>query len=326
MCMNQDPREQWERNTIEKLLLANLREQRLARRWNTFFRSLFWGVCFLVILTALFRNRLHMNEDGSALAVAETHTAVVDLKGVIESEGTASAETVVEGLTNAFRDKGTKAVILSLNSPGGSPVQSGQIYDAIKRLRRQYPEKPLFAVVSEMCASGGYYVASAADRIYVDKASLVGSIGVIMGGFGFQGLINKLGIERRTLTAGENKSFLDPFAPISDKQKQHAQVMLNQIHQQFIDAVRKGRGKRLHETPDMFSGLVWTGEQSIQLGLADGIGTVQSVAQDVVKEGVIKNFSQKEDWLDRVADEFGVFLEHVSLHVMKNQTSTVYWR
>jgi len=323
--MNQDPREQWERNTIEKLLLSNLREQRLTRRWNVFFRSLFWGAVLLMVLVALFHKHLSFGEEGPALGVAESHTAVVELKGVIEADGPASAETVIDGLNDAFKDSATKAVILSVNTPGGSPVQAGRINDAMWKLRQQYPKVHLYAVVDEMCASGGYYVAAAAEKIYVDKASLVGSIGVIMGGFGFQGLMSKLGVERRTLTAGENKGFMDPFGPMSDKQRQYAQTMLNQIHQQFIDAVRKGRGKRLHETPEIFSGLVWTGEQSIKLGLADGLGTVQSVADEVVKESTLKNFSKKEEWMERLTDRLGIVMKHAGWRAA-SQASQIYWQ
>ncbi len=322
--MDQDPREQWERNTIEKLLLANLREQRLARRWNVFFRSLFWGAILLIALAATFHKHLSMGDENLA-GISGTHTAVVELKGVIDADSPASADTVIEGLTEAFKDSGTKAVILSINTPGGSPVQAGQINDAMWKLRRQYPRVPLYAVVDEMCASGGYYVAVGAEKIYVDKASLVGSIGVIMGGFGFEGLMNKLGVERRTLTAGENKNFLDPFSPMSDKQRQYAQNMLTQIHHQFIDTVKKGRGKRLHESPEIFSGLVWTGEQSVKMGLADGIGSVQSVADDVIKESTLKSFSKKEEWLDRVTDRLGIALHHVDWHV-KSEASRVQWR
>jgi protease IV len=314
--MSQDPREQWERNTIEKLLLASLREQRLARRWNIFFRSLFWA-CFVLFLgVAAFHKHLPamMDDTGGAIGGSDSHTAVVNLKGVLESEGEASAETIIRGLTEAFKDGGTRAVVLAVDTPGGSPVQAGQINDAIWKLKKQYPKVPLYAVVGEMCASGGYYVASAADKIYVDKASLVGSIGVVMGGFGFQGLMSKLGVERRTLTAGENKSFLDPFGPQSPSQKAYAQAMLNQIHQQFITVVKKGRGKRLHETPDLFSGLVWTGEQSVALGLADDFGSVQSVADDVVKESTLKDFSKKEEWMDHITQRLGVALQHVAWH------------
>lgn len=320
--MDMDPREQWERNTIEKLLLANLKEQRLARRWSVFFRSLFWGVFLIVILAAM--SYKHMPSFGEEVASGDGHTAVVELKGVIESDSPASAETVIEGLTEAFEDTHTRAVILSINTPGGSPVQAGQISDAIYRLRKIYPKVPLYAVVDEMCASGGYYVAVAADKIFVDKASLIGSIGVIMNGFGFSHIIDKLGVERRVMTSGENKNFLDPFSPMSEKHRHYAQTMINEIHAQFINAVKKGRGKRLQEKPDTFSGLIWTGEQGVKLGLADGFGSVQTVADDVVKESTLKNFSHKPELLDRIADQLGVALRHVEWKA-RSEGMRIHW-
>ena len=208
-------------------------------------------------------------------------------------------------MRSAFEDKGTAGVILRINSPGGSPVQSGIINDEIRRLRGKYPDIPLYVVVEDVCASGGYYVAAAADKIFVDKASLVGSIGVLMDGFGFTGTMDKLGVERRLLTAGENKGFLDPFSPQDPKQKLMAQTMLGEIHKQFIDVVKKGRGQRLKETPDMFSGLVWTGARSIELGLADDFGTVSSVARDVIKAEKVMDYTQKENIAERFAKRFG---------------------
>ncbi|HET7776834.1 MAG TPA: S49 family peptidase [Azospira sp.] len=233
------------------------------------------------------------------------HTALVQLKGVIEAGGEASADKINAALRSAFEDKGTAGVILRINSPGGSPVQSGIINDEIRRLRSKYPDIPLYVVVEDVCASGGYYVAAAADRIYVDKASLVGSIGVLMDGFGFTSAMDKLGVERRLLTAGENKGFLDPFSPQDPKQKQMAQTMLAEIHKQFIDVVKKGRGQRLKETSDMFSGLVWTGARSIELGLADDFGTVNSVARDVLKAEKVLDYTQKENIAERFAKRFG---------------------
>lgn len=212
------------------------------------------------------------------------------------------------GLQAAFEDSKTRGVILRINSPGGSPVQAGQIYDEIKRLRGEYPNIPLYAVVDDICASGGYYVAAAADRIYVNKASIVGSIGVLMDGFGFTGTMDKLGVERRLLTAGENKGFLDPFSPPNPRQQAYAKAMLGEIHQQFIQAVRDGRGKRLKETPDMFSGLVWSGEKSIALGLADALGSAEYVAREVIKAEDIVDFTPQEGFADRFAKRFGVAL------------------
>jgi protease-4 len=251
----------WERQALEKVALAAVNEQRKSRQWGIFFKSL----GFLYLFVVLFAIMGWMGEGEKVLG---KHTALVDMQGVIASDDV-SADRIISGLQSAFEDKHTKGVILRINSPGGSPVQAGQIYDEIKRLRTQYPTIPLYVVVDDICASGGYYVASAADKIYVDKASIVGSIGVLMDGFGFTKAMDKLGVERRLLTAGENKGFLDPFSPTDPKQETYAKNMLEEIHQQFIDVVRKGRGKRLKETPDMFSGLIWSGAKSIELGLAD---------------------------------------------------------
>jgi protease IV len=227
------------------------------------------------------------------------------MHGVIQAKGDANAENVIGSLQAAFEDKGTVGVVLRINSPGGSPVQSGIIYDEIKRLRAKYPEIPLHVVVEDVCASGGYYVAAAADKIFVDKASIVGSIGVLMDGFGFTGSMEKAGVERRLLTAGENKGFLDPFSPQSSQHKEYAQQMLNDIHRQFIDVVRKGRGNRLKESPEMFSGLAWTGARSIEMGLADGYGTVDSVARDVFKAEDVRDYTVKSSFAEKFAKQLG---------------------
>jgi protease-4 len=236
------------------------------------------------------------------------HTALVELSGVIAPNGEASAERIVSSLQSAFDDKNTQGVILKINSPGGSPVQSGIINDEIGRLRALYPDTPLYAVVEDICASGGYYVAVAADRIYVDKASIVGSIGVLMDGFGFTGLMDKVGVERRLLTAGENKGFLDPFSPQDERHKDHARQLLGDVHQQFIEVVRKGRGERLKESPEMFSGLMWSGSRSIELGLADDLGSVEYVARDVVKAADIVDFTQRQNIAERFAKQLGADL------------------
>src|SRR5260221_535968 len=233
------------------------------------------------------------------------HTALVDVVGVIDPKGDASADRITESLQNAFKNKNTQGVILRINSPGGSPVQAGIIYDEIRRLRGIYPNVPMYAVVEDICASGGYYIAAAADKIYVDKASIIGSIGVIMDGWGFTGTMEKLGVERRALTSGENKAFLDPFLPVDEKQKRHAQSMLDDIHKQFIDVVRKGRGKRLKESPDIFSGLLWTGAKSVELGLSDGFGSVDFVAREVIKAEEALDYTKKQDFSERFAKRFG---------------------
>ncbi|MBI2307583.1 MAG: S49 family peptidase [Rhodocyclales bacterium] len=288
----------WERRVLEKLAQDVLQEQRARRRWGIFFKVLTFAYLIAVLLLVV--------DTGSAEKLADgRHTAIVNLHGTIEPKGEASAENIISSLQSAFEDKGTVGVVLRINSPGGSPVQSGIIYDEIRRLRAKHPDVPLHAVVEDMCASGGYYVAAAADNIYVDKASIVGSIGVLMDGFGFTGSMDKLGVERRLLTAGENKGFLDPFSPQDGRQKQHAQVLLDDIHKQFIEVVRQGRGKRLKETPEIFSGLMWTGSQSIQLGLADGFGTVDSVARDVFKAEKTVDYSVHENIAERFAKRLG---------------------
>ncbi|MCC6473952.1 MAG: S49 family peptidase [Burkholderiales bacterium] len=289
----------WERRTIEKLAFAALAEQRRARRWGIFFKLLaFAYVTFLVIVGFDWRGA------GEGFRAGK-HTALVDISGVISAEGQSSGERVIAALQDAFRDSATQGVVLRINSPGGSPVQAGIIYDEIRRLREKYPSIPLYAVIEDMCASGGYYVASAADRIYADKASIVGSIGVVMAGWGFTGTMDKLGVERRVLTAGENKAFLDPFLPLVPEQKKHAQALLDDIHEQFIEVVKKGRGARLKPTPELFSGLFWTGEQSVKLGLADGLGSLDWVAREVVKAESIVDFTRKQNIAERFARRFG---------------------
>jgi protease-4 len=298
-----DEDEGWERRVLENLAYAALREQRSARRWGIFFRSVTLLYVTLVIVAVL-----GFSYKGTEADLGTRHTALVNLEGVIDSQGQASAEKINTALDGAFKDSGTAGVILRINSPGGSPVQAGMIYDEIRRLRAKYPDKPLYVVVEEMCASGGYYAAAAADAIYVDKASIVGSIGVLMDGFGFTGTMDKLGVERRLLTAGRNKGIGDPFSPQTDEQKGHLQDMLDQIHAQFIKVVRDGRGKRLKETPDTFSGLFWTGAQSIDLGLADGYGTVESVARDVIKADSVVDYTEKESITERFARRLGTSL------------------
>lgn len=288
----------WERQLLEKLALESLAEQRLRRRWGIFFKLLGFTYVTAVLVLAL-------DWGGGDKHDGKKHTALVDMHGVIQAKGDANAENVIGALQSAFEDKGTVGIVLRINSPGGSPVQSGIIYDEIKRLRAKHPEIPLHVVVEDVCASGGYYVAAAADNIYVDKASIVGSIGVLMDGFGFTGTMDKVGIERRLLTAGENKGFLDPFSPQNAQHKAHAQQMLNDIHQQFIDVVRKGRGKRLKESPEMFSGLMWTGAKSVELGLADGFGTVDSVARDVYKAEDVRDYTVKSNFAERFAKQLG---------------------
>ena len=288
----------WERRTIEKVALAAIAEQRRTRHWGIFFKLLL----FIYLFALLF---IGMGWLGKKEILPGKHTALVELNGVISASTAASAENVMAGLQDAFKDKRTQGVILRINSPGGSPVQAGYINDEMRRLRAKYPAIPLYVVVEDICASGGYYVAAAADKIFVDKASLIGSIGVLMDGFGFTGTMTKLGVERRLITAGENKGFLDPFSPAKPADQEYIKQMLAQIHQQFIDVVRQGRGKRLKETPDTFSGLVWNGEKGVEIGLADGYGSLESVARDVVKAEKIVDFTMKENFADRLAKKFG---------------------
>ena len=296
----------WERKTLEKLVFAALDEQRARRRWGIFFKALGF-VYLLVVLVAVV-------DWGTGVEHQERHTALVSLNGVIEAKGEANAENLVAALNSAFEEKNVAGVILRINSPGGSPVQAGIVNDEIRRLRGKHADKPLYVVVEDMCASGGYYVAAAADKIYVNKASIVGSIGVLMDGFGFTGSMDKVGVERRLLTAGENKGFLDPFSPQVPQHKAHAQALLDSIHKQFIDVVKNGRGKRLKETPEIFSGLMWTGEQSIQLGLADEYGSVDSVARDVIKAEKVLDYSVKDNIAERFAKRLGA------------STSAGFWR
>jgi protease-4 len=292
------PNAGWERATIEKLLFAQLKEQQAARRWRMFSRLL-WLALFGAVVW-FFYNAENMNTSVSA-----PHTAVIDIKGEIASGAEASAENVVASLHSAFEDKGALAVVLLIDSPGGSPVQAGIINDEITRLKALHGKK-VYAVVEETCASAAYYIAAAADDIYVDKASLVGSIGVLMDGFGFTGLMDKLGVERRLMTAGANKAMLDPFSPQDEAQKAYIQAMLGEIHTQFITVVKKGRGTRLKETPDTFSGLVWNGQQAVDMGLADGLGNLDHVAREVVKAEDIVDYTQRENVGLRLAKQFGV--------------------
>ncbi len=290
----------WERKTIEKLAYAALEEQKKTRRWGIFFKIL----TFLYLLFVLFAALGWWRHGGSASSA--NHTALIDVRGVIADGSEASAERIVDGLRAAFEDTKTKGVVLRINSPGGSPVQAGQVNDEIKRLRAKYPKIPLYAVVDDVCASGGYYIAVAADKIYVDKASLIGSIGVLMDGFGFTGTMEKLGVERRLITAGANKGLLDPFSPLDPKHVEFARKMIGQIHEQFIKVVRDGRGARLKETPEMFTGLIWSGEEGIKLGLADGLGSVDYVAREVIKAEDIVDYSTHESLPERLAKRFGI--------------------
>ncbi len=291
----------WERELVEQLATEALREKRRARRWGIFFKSLTFLYIGLVIY-------LLNNGDGIDLdqAAGKEHVALVELEGAIGPDGPASADRINKGLRKAFRDSRTKAVVLRINSPGGTPVQASLIHDEIRRLRKKHEEIPLYVVVGDMCASGGYFVAAAGDKIFVNRSSLVGSIGVLMDGFGFADALDKLGIERRLLTAGEHKGMLDPFSPLKPFDEAHARRMLSEIHAHFIEAVKQGRGDRLADDDSLFSGLFWTGERAIELGLADELGDLGHVARDVVGIEKVVDFTVKDDPLQRLADRIGV--------------------
>jgi protease IV len=284
-------------NALELAARELLRERRSERRWRNFFR-LVWLALALAVAWALLSPRMSMT------APAGPHTALVDIRGELDSEADANAESLVAALTSAFEDAGAQAVVLRINSPGGSPVQAGIVNDEIRRLKALHGKK-IYTVVEEICASGAYYVAVATDDIYVDKASLVGSIGVLMEGFGFVGLMDKLGIERRLLTAGENKGMLDPFSPQDEKQRAYAKLMIDQVHQQFIKVVREGRGARLKETPETFSGLFWNGEEAVKSGLADHFGSLDYVAREVIKAPEVIDYTPRENVAERLAKRFG---------------------
>jgi protease-4 len=287
-----------EHGALERLLLAHLDEQRRSRRWSVFFKSLGFVWLFIVLGMVL-------TYEGDDFASTGPHTALVELDGEIGGERGMTADALIGALNGAFEDRHTRGVVLRINSPGGSPVQAGQVYDEMRRLRGKYPKIPLYVVVDDICASGGYYIAAAADRIFVDKASLVGSIGVLMDGFGFTEGMKKLGVERRLLTAGENKGFLDPFSPVDPRQESHARAMLGEVHDQFIRVVRQGRGKRLKETPEMFTGLIWSGTHSVELGLADALGSLDYVAREVIKAEEIVDFTPQEGLAERLARRIG---------------------
>ena len=300
----------WERATLEKLAFASLREQRATRRWKTFVR-LAWLAFFIFLVWFGVTRATPTN------AKATPHTAVIEIKGEIAAGADASAEFVVESMKEAFEDDGAKGIVLLINSPGGSPVQAGIINDEIRRMRAKY-NKPIYAVCEETCASAAYYIAAAGDKVFVDKASIVGSIGVLMDGFGFTGLMDKVGVERRLLTAGENKGFMDPFSPMSDSQKAFAQQMLEQIHQQFIGVVKTGRGDRLKlDTPGLFSGLFWTGQQAVEMGLADQLGNVDFVAREVIKAEDVIDYTRRDNVAEKLAKKFGAAMGAASVKTLQ---------
>ncbi|HEY9050354.1 MAG TPA: signal peptide peptidase SppA [Gammaproteobacteria bacterium] len=288
--------ENWEKDVLEKIATEGLKEQRRARRWGIFFKLLTF--LYLFILIGLF----YGSDEPRLGKSGQKHTALIELKGVIAPGTEASADKIVTALRHAYEDKRTAGIILRINSPGGSPVQSGYIYDEILRLRDKYPQTPMYVVITDICASGGYYVAAAAERIYADQASIVGSIGVRMDSFGVVEAMKKLGIESRTLTAGENKNLLDPFSPIDPEVTKHLQTMLTNIHGQFINAVKQGRGDRLKEVEGLFSGLIWTGDQSVEIGLVDELASSSYVAREVIGAENIVDFTVQPDFFQRFTE------------------------
>ncbi len=301
----QDPR----LDTLERLAREHIRHQNSDRRWRHGIR-LGW-----LLLAALVLWQMFSHSRSTATATGE-HTALVDVIGDIAQGSPSSAESLMPALRSAFEDANAKAVVLRINSPGGSPVQAGLVHDEIQRLKALHSKK-VYAVVEEVCASGAYYIAAAADEIYVDKASIVGSIGVLMDGFGFTGLMDKVGVERRLITAGENKGMLDPFSPLSPRQKAYAQQMINQVHQQFITVVRQGRGKRLKETPETFSGLFWNGDEAVRQGLADKLGSLDQVARDVVKAETVVDYTQRDNVVERLSKRLGTSMGEGAMRAVR---------
>ncbi len=295
----------WEREVIEKLALAAITEQTRARRWSVFFKSL--AFCYLTIVLGITLYPVLKKDMGND---SKEHTAVIDVTGPIAEDKDANATSIIESLRNAVKDKQTKGIILHSNSPGGSPVQSAYVYEEIRAIKKQHPDLPIYAVVSDICASGCYYIASATDKIFVNPSSLIGSIGVLMDGFGFVDVMQKLGVERRLLTAGAHKAMLDPFSPPKSDETQYMQALLDQVHQQFISAVKAGRGDRLIESPDMFSGLIWTGEAGVKIGIADAFGTEDYVAKDIIGAENRVDFTKQSRFLDKIAGKLGASFGH----------------
>lgn len=315
--MNQDAPE-WK--LITELATASLKEQKRARRWNILFR----GLIFTYLFVLLFMFTVNSPQSKSGLSSIGSHTAVIKINGIIMADEPAGAQAVNSALNDAFKDKNTKAVLLAINSPGGSPVQAGYIYDEIKRLRGKHPQVKVYASISDIGASGAYYIAAAADEIYADKASLVGSIGVISASFGYVGIMQKLGIERRVYTSGKSKAFLDPYSPVNEKNIEHWQTVLKTTHGQFIDQVKSGRGKRLQDDPEIFSGLMWTGEQALEKGLVDGLASPSQVARDIIGESNMVDFTVPLHPLDKVLKQLGVSVEAAVRSVLLQQASLRY--
>ncbi|MGV6816572.1 MAG: signal peptide peptidase SppA [Thiotrichales bacterium] len=307
----------WETATLKDISIEHLREKKRSRRWKIFFQFLAFAYASVFLLSMVDWSGVSQNKHTK-------HTAVVSLKGVIADGQAASAEEINKLLRSAFEDDGSEAVVLKINSPGGTPVQADRIYHEILRMRELHADKPLYAVVGDLCASGGYYVASAADKIYAAPASMIGSIGVRMDAFGVQGLMEKLGVERRTIVAGKNKALLDPFAPQNPEQREHLQAMLNDVHQQFIDAVKKGRGDRLKESPELFSGLIWTGDEALNRGLIDGFGDLRYVAEEVIGQKELRYYRTEKSLIEQLTEGVGVRAGTALAGFLKQQTQSDY--
>lgn len=296
----------WERKTLEKLVFAAVKEQRRGRRWGTFFKLLFFSYLFIMLWILWPEETASLHQP----VKNKEHVALIDIRGEIGEGTAANAEDIIAGLQEAFKDKNTEAVVLRINSPGGSPVQAGLVYDEIHYLRNRYKKTKIYTVCTDLCASAAYYVAAATDAIYANPSSLVGSIGVLMDGFGFVDSMQKLGMQRRLITSGAHKGFLDPFSPIKPDEEKYAQGLLNDVYEQFINRVKAGRGDRLKETPDIFSGLVWTGNKALPLGLIDGYGSIYSVAREVIKNKNIVDYTVKPGILQQLADRIGASFSH----------------
>lgn len=292
-----------ESSLVRELVMELVVEKRRSRRWSIFFKSL----TFLYIFALLVMVLQDTGEWTQLKAASADHVALLDIDGIIAAGAEANADDIVTGLRAAYESRHTRGVILRLNTPGGSPVQAGYVYNEVRRLKELHPDIPVYAVAVDLCASAGYYIAAAADEIYADPASLVGSIGVLMDGFGFVDTLKLLGMERRLMTAGESKGIMDPFSPIREQDKVHLQSLLNELHQQFIRAVKAGRGKRLAEQPSqpLFTGLFWTGAQAQEMGLVDGLGSSSYVARELIGVEEIVDYSVKSDWMKRLSDRLG---------------------
>jgi protease-4 len=302
----------WEREVIEKLAFAAINEQKKTRRWGLFFKSLMFAYLLVLLGVVVYPKFKGVGSTG------KPHTAVIDVVGMIAESEVTNASAIIQGLRNAAKHPDTKGIVIHANSPGGSPVQADYVFNEIRAIKAKHPDLPIYAVISDMCASGCYYIASAADKIFVNPSSIVGSIGVIMNGFGFVGTMDKFGIERRLVIAGEHKALMDPFSPVNSNETKFMQTLIDQVHQQFIDAVKLGRGDRLKETPDMFSGLVWSGTEGIKLGLVDELGNDDYVAREIIGAKHIENFTKEERLLDRLVGKLGASFGHSIGAVLNN--------